>query len=176
LSRVASIDSHGRAPSSLTGPLYRGAGCYSLSGLPDHGCRNNPGLSIRSSTGGPGPVSLALHAGAVTHPREVPYSTPQRAARARHSDTPARPFRPVFSAPKFPKKGAEKPHPLPSLADGVVISEPFWERPAGTQTHSRRTGRKLGQLRCARQELVRVPESNTKYGGNVGKTGGIAPS
>jgi hypothetical protein len=81
-------------------------------------------------------------------------------------------FGPFFSAPKFPKKGAEKPHPLPALADGVVNSEPFWERPAGTQTHSRRTGRKLGQLRCARQELVRVPESNTKYGGNVGKTGG----
>ena len=81
-------------------------------------------------------------------------------------------FRPIISAPKPPNLGAEKPHPLPSLADGVVISEPFWERPAGTQTHSRRTGRKLGQLRCARQELVRVPESNTKYGGKRGKTGG----
>ena len=52
--------------------------------------------------------------------------------------------------------------------------EPFWERPAGPKTHSRRTGRKLGQLRCARQGLVRVPESNTKYGGKGGKTGGNA--
>ena len=42
----------------------------------------------------------------------------------------------------------------------------------GTQTHSRRTGRKLEQLHRARQALVRVPESNTKYGGNGGKTGG----
>jgi hypothetical protein len=42
----------------------------------------------------------------------------------------------------------------------------------GTQTHSRRTGSKLGRLRCARQGLVRVPESNTKYGGKRGKTGG----
>ena len=41
----------------------------------------------------------------------------------------------------------------------------------GTQTHSRRTGRRLGQTRYARQGLVRVPESNTKYGGKVGITG-----
>jgi hypothetical protein len=41
----------------------------------------------------------------------------------------------------------------------------------GTQTHSRRTGVKLGRLRYARQGLVRVPESNTKYGGKLGKTG-----
>ena len=56
----------------------------------------------------------------------------------------------------------------------MVILEPFWERPAGTQTHSRRTGGKLGQLRYARQGLVRVPESNTKYGGKGRKTGGNA--
>src|SRR5579859_4733883 len=42
----------------------------------------------------------------------------------------------------------------------------------GTQTHSRRTGGKLGRLQRARQGLVRVPESNTKYGGKAGKTGG----
>jgi hypothetical protein len=41
----------------------------------------------------------------------------------------------------------------------------------GTQTHSRRTGSKLRQLHCTRQGLVRVPESNTKYGGKDGKTG-----
>ena len=44
----------------------------------------------------------------------------------------------------------------------------------GTQTHSRRTDGKLGRLQRARQELVRVPESNTKYGGNGGKPGGHA--
>ena len=32
-------------------------------------------------------------------------------------------------------------------------------------------GRKLGRLQRARQGLVRVPESNTKYGGKGGKTG-----
>src|SRR3984893_507338 len=42
----------------------------------------------------------------------------------------------------------------------------------GTQTHSRRTGSKLGRLHRARQGLVRGPESNTKYGGKLGKRGG----
>ena len=37
-------------------------------------------------------------------------------------------------------------------------------------------GGKLGRLRCARQGLVRVPESNTKYGGKRGITGGNAAS
>src|SRR4029077_17838881 len=41
----------------------------------------------------------------------------------------------------------------------------------GTQTHSRRTRSKLRKLRYARQGLVRVPESNTKYGGKRRKTG-----
>jgi len=43
----------------------------------------------------------------------------------------------------------------------------------GPKTHSRRTGRKLGQLRCARQGLVRESESNTKYGGKEGITGAV---
>src|SRR5215475_13545783 len=37
-------------------------------------------------------------------------------------------------------QGRQALHPLPLTAGGVVNSEPFWERPAGTQTHSRRTG------------------------------------
>src|SRR6202047_2155471 len=53
----------------------------------------------------------------------------------------------------------------------------FWN-PSGSDrrdpTHSRRTGSKLGRLHRARQGLVRVPESNTKYGGKRGKTGGGA--
>jgi len=82
------------------------------------------------------------------------------------------PFSAHFHAPKSPGiQGKQALHPLPQPADGVVILEPFWERPAGTQTHSRRTVLKLGQLRDARQGLVRVPESNTKYGGKRRKTG-----
>ena len=58
------------------------------------------------------------------------------------------------------------------LAGGVVVLEPFWERPAGPKHTRAEQDRKLGQLRYARQELVRVPESNTKYGGKWGITGG----
>jgi hypothetical protein len=80
-----------------------------------------------------------------------------------------------FRAPKFRIQGAKARHPLPRPAGGVVILEPFRERPAGTQTHSRRTDRKLGRLHRARQALVRVPESSTKYGGKTRKPGGKDP-
>ena len=36
------------------------------------------------------------------------------------------------------------PAPVTSTGRRSVILEPFWERPAGTQTHSRRTERRLG--------------------------------
>src|ERR1700722_9566296 len=53
----------------------------------------------------------------------------------------------------------------------------FWN-PLGSDRRDPNTlapnRRKLGRLQRARQELVRVPESNTKYGGNGGKPGGIA--
>src|SRR6185436_10808634 len=93
-------------------------------------------------------------------------------------------FRPVFTAPKprgnpggiLGSRRQTSPQPVPRPADGVLVSEPIWERPAGPKTHSRRTGRKLGQTRRARQGLVRVPESNTKYGGKRGITGGDTTS
>jgi hypothetical protein len=81
---------------------------------------------------------------------------------------------PFFRAPNCPFLRAKSPHPRPQPADGVVISEPIWDDRRGPKTHSRRTGRKLGQVRYARQGLVRVPESNTKYGGKRGITGGVA--
>ena len=81
-------------------------------------------------------------------------------------------FRLVLTAPKTPCRRQTSPPPVPQPADGVLVSEPIWERPAGPKTHSRRTGRRLGQTRRARQGLVRVPESNTKYGGKRGITGG----
>lgn len=114
-------------------------------------------------------------------------NAPPRIVHARHS-TPQNPSRhawqePVagpcsdrsaleFCAPGVTEFRAEAPFTRAGPADGVVILEPFWERPAGTQTHSRRTGGRLGYLRCARQGLVRVPESNTKYGGKGRITGG----
>ena len=80
-------------------------------------------------------------------------------------------FRSAFGAQGSHYFRAQSPAPLPRPADGVVILEPLWERPAGTQTYSRRTGWRLGRLCCARQEIVRVPKSNTKYGGKRGITG-----
>src|SRR5436305_6434033 len=77
-----------------------------------------------------------------------------------------------FSRPKHPGQGRQALHPQPRPACEVVVSEPFWDDRRGPKTHSRRTGRKLGQVRCARQGLVRVPLSNTKYGGKRGITGG----
>jgi hypothetical protein len=62
--------------------------------------------------------------------------------------------------------------PRPQPGGGVISSGALLGATGGTQTHSRRTGRKLGRLRYARQGLVRVPESNTKYGGLAGITGG----
>jgi hypothetical protein len=52
-----------------------------------------------------------------------------------------------------------------------LFRNPFGSDRRGTQTHSRRTGRRLRQLLDARQGLVRVSESNTKYGGKRRKTG-----
>ena len=107
--------------------------------------------------------------------RGIVWRGPNRAFQVMHSTPQASLpglFRPRFFAPRTaPFWGQKSPRPRPQPADGVVISEPFWDDRRGPKTHSRRTGRKLGQVRYARQGLVRVPESNTKYGGKRGITG-----
>src|SRR5262249_36419272 len=104
---------------------------------------------------------VALHAGANSHLCEVAL---------------LRALRPVLRPGIPPKTGQTSPRPLPHPAGGVVSSGALLGATGGTQTHSRRTGSKLGRLRYARQGLVRVPESNTKYGGWDGITGvGAAP-
>jgi len=91
------------------------------------------------------------------------HSTPQLANLSR--------FWLVFSARKSPEFRDKKAHhPLPRRRTEWSIWT-LLEVTGGTQTHSRRTGRKLGRLPRARQGLVRVPESNTKYGGKAEKTG-----
>jgi hypothetical protein len=72
---------------------------------------------------------------------------------------------PVFGADKASAREPQQPAEW-------LVQEPFLGTTGGTQTHSRRTDEKLGRLRYARQGLVRVSESNTKYGGKRGKTGG----
>ena len=82
------------------------------------------------------------------------------------SSVPSRPE----SRPDF---GQTSPSPAAPTAGGVVSSEPFWERPAGTPNTLAPNRLKARQLRYARQGLVRVSESNTKYGGQRGKTGWV---
>jgi hypothetical protein len=91
------------------------------------------------------------------------HSTPQRFRRAVFGLLSA--FRILLSS------GRKAPPRCLNRPTEWLFWNPLWERPAGTHTHSRRTGRKLGRLRYARQGLVRVPESNTKYGGKSGITG-----
>ena len=67
-------------------------------------------------------------------------------------------------------EGKTRPSPAPQPATGVVILNPVRsvqrdQKPPGTELP------KLGRLHRARQGLVRVPESNTKYGGKGEKTG-----
>jgi hypothetical protein len=83
-------------------------------------------------------------------------------------------FRARFASQNPPKTGQTSPCPAARPAGGVVGSGALVGATGGTQTHSRRTGWKLGRLRYARQGLVRVPESNTKYGGWGGITGASA--
>src|ERR1700756_3026394 len=72
----------------------------------------------------------------------------------------------------LPNSGQTRPSPAALAAGGGGICGTLQGVTGGTQTHSRRTGSKLGRLHCARQGLVRVPESNTKYGGKRGKPRG----
>ena len=129
--------------------------------------------SIRSSTGGPGPVFCLRHPKARPAYPAGPIasnSTPQRFTWA-YSGPFFRPCGPV-SRPELPVSKADKSSTRALTGGRSARFGTHLGGPAGPKTHSRRTGRKLGQIRCARQGLVRVPESNTKYGGKRGITGG----
>ncbi len=81
-------------------------------------------------------------------------------------------FGSFFALRKRSKFRADKPATAASTGRRSGHSGTHLGATGGTQTHSRRTRPKLGRLHRARQGLVRVPESNTKYGGKSGKTGG----
>jgi hypothetical protein len=80
--------------------------------------------------------------------------------------------RPVFRAPTSPWERADKSPSAASTGSRRARFGTHLGATGGTKTHARRTGGKLGQTRRARQGLVRDPESNTKYGGKDGITGG----
>jgi hypothetical protein len=130
--------------------------------------RSRPGMSLE-------PTPRAYPFGLLPSGSKTMRSTPQRNTVSRCRPLISGPvFEPVLR-PKIPRKpGRQALAPRPRPAGGVVGSGALVGATGGTQTHSRRTGRKLGRLRYARQGLVRVPESNTKYGGWGGITGGSA--
>jgi hypothetical protein len=136
-----------------TGPLYRGAGCYFLERTSAPKLKTTLAQASASSTGGPGPV--------------YSFNAPGPSSEPSH-----RAVFGLFLAPrKSPNSGQTSPAPVASTGGRSGHSGTLQGATGGTQTHSRRTGSKLGRLHCARQGLVRVPESNTKYGGKGRKTG-----
>ena len=114
--------------------------------------------------------ACCLHRGLPPHglkrnppvPVQAMYSTPPKLSH----------FGSFFVLRKRPEFGTKRPAPAASTGWRSGHSGTLQGANSGTQTHSRRTGSKLGRLHRARQGLVRVPESNTKYGGKRGKTGG----
>ena len=98
------------------------------------------------------------------------YSTPQHKLAA---------IRPAFLRVRevlFSVLGRGTKQPVSAASTGTA-EWLFWN-PLGSDRRDPNTlapnRRKLGRLQRARQELVRVPESNTKYGGKRGKPEGSA--
>ena len=162
--------------------------CYPLSGLPNLGCLGSPDPSSAAQPVNPACFSLrkidaridlvaALPGQAQPG---LPGSCIQRPnaslLRVVFEPVPARSFAP--QSPGNSEKNsrefrADKPCTrCLNRPGGVVVSEPFLDDRRGPKTHSRRTGRKLGQVRHVRQGLVRVPESNTQIWWKEGDNGG----
>ena len=120
---------------------------------------------IRSSTGLPGP-SFAPRLRRYAPCVKLPHSTPQLSLQTR--------FRARLTPGKGSEFGANSPD-RPCLTRRSECS--FWNPVrefGGTENHPAPNHPKLGQLRYARQGLVCVPESNTKYGGKGRKPRGEA--
>ena len=142
-----------------------------------------PAQRLRSSAGGSGPVSpgamgRCVHLSSAGMPTPI---RPQGDVRDMRSTphnitTSTVPFEPVagpFWRPKSLLRRADKPlsRCLWLAWRSGDLRDPLGEcrRDANSLAPN---GSKARTLRCARQELVRVPESNTKYGGLWGITGG----
>ncbi len=123
---------------------------------------------IRSSTGLPG-LSFA--------PRRRRYAPCVKLPQFNAPTQPSDPFfGPRFRARLAPGKGSEfgansPDHPCLTRPSECSFWNPVREF-GGTENHPAPNHPKLGRLRCARQGLVRVPESNTKYGGKGRKPRG----
>ena len=74
-------------------------------------------------------------------------------------------FSPLIRYAGHPRFKADKPSIRASTGRRSACLEPVGSVRRDPKLNSRRPVRTLGQTRPARQGLVRVPESNTKYGG-----------
>ena len=177
----------GRAPLFLTGSLEARCRLVFLERTSPSWLAPWPTSIRKLKAGGPGPVSLRERIDAcIDRAPALPLGDPSPGLSQRPciqrptASTGSIPTR--FERPKsqeIPRGISGHPgqtRPSPAARKGPAEWS-FWNplgATGGTQTHSRRTGRRLGQLRYARQGLVRDSESNTKYGGNRRKTGGNA--
>ena len=82
---------------------------------------------------------------------------------------------PFLAPQKSPDFGQTSPSPAASTGRRSCHSGTLRERPAGPKHTRAEQDQKLGRLHRARQALVRVPESSTKYGGKTEITGGAQP-
>ena len=133
------------------------------------------GLKFASSTGGPGPVFCLPPEG-----QSGPICGPTPGLTLQ-LDTSSGPFGPFlvsagsgpFLAPgRSLNLGQTSPSSAASTGWRSGCSGTHLGATGGTQNTLAPNRNKARQLRCTRQGLVRVPLSNTKYGGNDGKTGG----
>ena len=157
----------------LIGPVRIGCGCRMLS---VSGPRTEAGSQLRRFDPQALPVDPALFSVFAT-PRsrriDGAYPSTQRSNAKLGSPRPISAHYPVRRSPPFQGRQALGPclvRPA-ECSSGTRLGAS-----GGTQLNSRRPGRTLGQTRPTRQGIVRVPESNTKYGGKRGITGGdLAP-
>lgn len=114
---------------------------------------------------------------AISAPKGMWPTCVQRPTTSQRLSMPSRPVAGPFWRPKrpHPRPAAEADKPsfrcLRLARRSAVLRYPLGEcrRDANSLAPN---GPEARTLRCARQELVRVPESNTKYGGLRGITGG----
>jgi hypothetical protein len=140
----------------------------SVSRRPAPGLLPIPGVAARQLDR----VSPALF---LFSPPQGPAGRPDQIPQTQRLNAAPGPFGPLFRCSGRPRIETDKPSIRASTGRRRACLEPVWERPAGPNLNSRRPELTLGQTRPARQELVRVPESNTKYGGKIGKTGASRP-
>ena len=140
-------------------------------------------LGHRSSAGGPGPCSpdatlRCLHRSSAGMSTPIlPKGMSPTCVQTPHAITTSTDAiraccRPVLAPWESAFRGQTSPLPLPLAGwRSGDLRDPLGEcrRDANSLAPN---GPKARTLRCARQELVRVPESNTKYGGLRGITGG----